>query len=74
MTENGLFVLAGPEMQLHDILWAVHDEKTMIEARARKILGNSRLGWVVGDKRCIEGLRVSLVYICVCVWETLGSN
>ena len=25
MTENGLFVLGGPETQLHDILWAVHD-------------------------------------------------
>ena len=28
MTENGLFVLGGPETQLHDILWAVHDGKT----------------------------------------------
>src|SRR5215216_6581828 len=27
MTKNGLFVLGGPEMQLHDILWAVHDGK-----------------------------------------------
>ena len=27
MTENGLFVLGGPEAQLHDILWAVHDRK-----------------------------------------------
>ena len=27
MTENGIFVLGGPEMQMHDILWAVHDEK-----------------------------------------------
>ena len=27
MTENGLFVLGGPETQLHDILWAIHDEK-----------------------------------------------
>ena len=27
MTKNGLFILGGPEMQLHDILWAVHDEK-----------------------------------------------
>ena len=27
MIENGLFVLGGPEMQLHDILWAVHDGK-----------------------------------------------
>ena len=27
MTENGLFILGGPVMQLHDILWAVHDGK-----------------------------------------------
>ena len=26
MTENGLFVLGRPETQLHEILWAVHDE------------------------------------------------
>ena len=25
MTENGIFVLGGPETQLHDILWAIHD-------------------------------------------------
>ena len=37
MIENGLFVLGGPEIQLHDILWAVHDGKTVVEARARKI-------------------------------------
>ena len=27
MTENGLFVLGEPVMQLHDILWAIHDGK-----------------------------------------------
>ena len=27
MTENGLFVLGGPETQLHDILWDVHGGK-----------------------------------------------
>ena len=27
MTENGLFFLGGPKMQLHDILWDVHDGK-----------------------------------------------
>ena len=31
--KNGLFVLGGPEKQLHDILWAVHGGKTMVEAR-----------------------------------------
>ena len=27
MTENGIFVQGGPETQLLDILWAVHDRK-----------------------------------------------
>ena len=54
MTENGLFVLGGLEMQLHDILWAIHDGKTVVEARERKISGSSRLRWVVGAERCIE--------------------
>ena len=27
MTKNGLFVLGGPETQLHEILWAVNDRK-----------------------------------------------
>ena len=27
MKENGLFILGGPETQLHDILWADHDGK-----------------------------------------------
>ena len=27
MTENGLFILGGPETQMHNILWAVHDGK-----------------------------------------------
>ena len=52
MTENGLFVLGGPETQLHDILWAVHDGKTMVEARARKISGSSRYGGWSGAERC----------------------
>jgi len=62
MTVNGLFVLGGPEMQLHDILWAVHDGKTMVEARVRKISGSSRLRWVVGGR----AMRFSLVRTRVC--------
>ena len=27
MTENGRFIMDGPETQLHDILWAVDDGK-----------------------------------------------
>ena len=29
MTENGLFILGGPETRLHEILWAVHDGKNL---------------------------------------------
>ena len=39
MTENGLFILGGPETQLHDIIWAVHDGKTVVEARRGKYRG-----------------------------------
>ena len=63
MTENGLFVLGGPETQLHDILWAIHDRKNVVEARARKITGSSWLRWVVGAERCTEGLHVSLIHV-----------
>ena len=63
MTENGLFVLGGPETQLHDILWAIHDGKTVVEARARKISGSSRLWWEVGGR----AMRVSLVHVRACV-------
>ena len=58
MTENGLFILGGPETQLHDILWAIHDGKTVVEARARKISGSSRLWWAVGGR----AMHVSLVH------------
>ena len=49
MTENGLFVMGGPEMQLHDILWAVHDGKTVVEARGRKV---PSYGGRLGAERC----------------------
>ena len=62
MTENGLFILGGPETQLHDILWAVHDGKTVVEARAWKISGSPRLRWVVG----VQAMCVSLVRTRVC--------
>ena len=66
MTENGLFVLGGPETQLHDILWALHDrKKTVVEARARKISGSFRLRWEVGGR----AMRVSLVHV-----RGVGSN
>ena len=65
MIENGLFVLGGPETQLHDILWASMTEKTVVEARVRKISGSYRLRWVVGGR----AMRVSLVHV-----QGVGSN
>ena len=79
MTENGLFVLGGPETQLDDILWSVHHRKTVVGARARKISGSSRLWWVVGGR----AMRVSHGHVRTWVRgvglylnpsEALGSN
>ena len=39
MTENGLFVLGGPETQLHDILWAVHDGKNRCRNEGEENIG-----------------------------------
>ena len=71
MKEIGLFVLGGPETHLHDMLWAVHDEKIMVEARARKILESSRLRWVVGAERCTM-VCTFLSYARPCVCEALA--
>ena len=69
MIENGLFVLGEPETHLHDILWAVQDGKIVVEARARKISGSSRLRWELGGR----AMRVPLVHVCACV-RGVGSN
>ena len=39
MIENGLFVLGGPETQLHDILWAVHDGKNRGRSEGKENIG-----------------------------------
>ena len=44
-------------------------ENTVVEARARKILGSSLLRWVVGAERCAF---LSYTYARGC--EALGSN
>ena len=44
-------------------------EKTVVEARAGKISGCSRLRWVVGTERC-----PFLSYTHACGCEALGSN
>ena len=58
MIENGLFVLGGPETQLH-FFGPSMTEKTVVEARARKISGSSWLRWEVGGR----AMRVSLVHV-----------
>ena len=63
MTENGLFVLGGPETQLHDILWAVHDRKTVVEARRGKFRGVPGYGGRSGAEGCAF---LSYTYARVC--------
>ena len=63
MTENGLFVLGGPEMQLHDILWAVHDRKNCGRSEGAENIREFPVRWVVGGR----AMRVSLVHVCVWV-------
>ena len=43
MIENGLFVLGGPETQLHDILWAVHDGKNHGRSEGEENFGEFRV-------------------------------
>ena len=63
MTENGLFVLGGLETQLHDIRWAVHDGKTVVEARGGKFWGVPGYGGRSGAERCTF---LSYTYARVC--------
>ena len=57
MTENGLFVLGGPETQLHDILWAVHDGKNHGRSEGEENIGVFPV--TVGGRG--RAMRVSLV-------------
>ena len=58
MTENGLFVLGGPETQLHDILWAVHDGKNHGRSEGEENIGVFPV--TVGGRG--QAMRVSLVH------------
>ena len=67
MTENGFFFLGGPEMQLHDILWAVHDRKNHGRSEGEENFKEFPVT-VGGRGRAMHGgLRVSLVHVCACV-------
>ena len=63
MTENGLFVLGGPEMQLHDILWAVHDGKNHGRSEGEENIGVFPV--TVGGRG--RAMCVSLVHACAWV-------
>ena len=69
MTENGFFVLGGPEMQLHDILWAVHDGNNRGRMEGEENFGEFPVT-VGGGGRA---MRVSLIHVRACVRGT-GSN
>ena len=54
MTENGLFILGGPETQLHYILWAVHDGKNRGRSEGEENFGEFPVtvgGWGPSDAR-----------------------
>ena len=69
MTENGLFVLGGPETQLHDILWAIHDGKNRGRSEGEENFWE--LPVMVGGRG--RAMRVSLVHVRACV-RGVGSN
>ena len=69
MTENGLFVLGGPETQLHDILWAVHDGKNRGRSEGEENFGEFPVTVGVGGR----AMRVSLIHVRACV-RGVGSN
>ena len=62
MTKNHdrkwLFVLGGPEMQLHDILWAVHDGKNRGRSEGEENIGVFPV--TVGGRG--RAMRISLVH------------
>ena len=69
MTKNGLFVLGGPETQLHDILWVVHDGKNHGRSKGEENFGE--LPVTVGGRGPGDA-SFSRMYARVC--EALGSN
>ena len=67
MTENGLVVLGGPETQLHDILWAVHDEKNRGRSEGEENFGEFPVtvgGWGPSDARFSR----TCMHVCARRW------
>ena len=67
MTENGFFVLGGPETQPHDILWVVYNGKKRGRSEGEENIGEFPVT-VGGRGRAMQGgLCVSLVHVRACV-------
>ena len=64
MTENGIFVLGGPETQLHDILWAVHDGKNRGRSEGEENFGEFPVR--VGGRGPSDARFFSYTYARVC--------
>ena len=64
MTENGLFVLGGPETQLHDVLWAVHDGKKRGRSEGAENIRESPV--TVGGRGAERCAFLSYTYARVC--------
>ena len=67
MTENGIFVLVGPEKQLHDILWAVHDGKNHGRSEGKENIGEFPVRMGGRGRAMHRGLHVSFVHVRACV-------
>ena len=63
MTENGLSILGGPETQLHDILWAVHDGKNRGRSEGEENIGVFPITVGCHGERCAF---LSYTYARVC--------
>ena len=70
MTENGLFVLGGPETQLHDIRCAVHDKKNHGRSEGEEKFREFPV--TVGGRGAERCAFLPYTYARVC--EALGSN
>ena len=67
MTENGFFVLGGPETHLHDILWAVHDENNRGRSEGEENFGEFPVTVGGRGQAMHGGLRVFLIHVRACV-------
>ena len=72
MTENGLFILGGPETRLDDILWAVHDGKNHGRSEGEENFGEFPV--TVGGRGLSDARCAFLSYTHVRGCEALGSN